>query len=104
MEYYSKHFYDISGFDIALASSPFGSGYISVPEVTIFWFSQWGSRGCPIWACALPMVGVAPLATLCTTGRAAARDSMGEATSATGPGRRSSVSFTGADCIYGSGD
>ena len=47
----------------------------------------------------LPMTGIAALATLCIKGRTAASDHMGKAASATGPGRRYSVTFIGANSI-----
>ena len=48
------------------------------------------------------MIGLGTIATLCARGREAADDSVGEVASTTGPGRRSFVTFTAADCIYGS--
>ena len=75
-----------------------------VPGATIFCSSELGSRVGPVMAYSLPMVGAAALASMYTGGRAEAGENMGEYTSATGPGRRSSVNITGADYIYGSGD
>ena len=52
----------------------------------------------------LQMIWVGTFTSLYARGSAAARDNVSEAASGAGPGRRSSITFTGVDCIYGSGD
>ena len=49
----------------------------------------------------LPMVGVATFAILCAGDRAVTGNSKSEAASAADTRRISSVTFIGADCIYG---
>ena len=79
-------------------STLLGSGLTFVPRVAIFQL-LWESRRCLGAAHLLPLGGAAVFATLCAKGRGMARNSMGEAASATSPEWKSSVTYLVTDCI-----